>query len=413
MKTKLSILLTYVFFLISICGAAQVIDPKKEVEKESTKRANQKIDKGIDKGLDKIEEGIGSLFGKKKKKNKKEANEPQQEQTINTQTQETTTAGPNLNWSKYDFIPGDHVIFEDNLAGEENGEFPSRWDLFKGTVEIASFGGENVIMFRKGASAIIPFIQNSDKDYLPDIFTIEMDLYFDAPTQNVYSLTLHDLKNQNGSALNRIECLPGGLKGFHSEEAYSGMGLWDKTQKSQWRHISLGFNTRALKAYFDDERLINIPNLGFNPTGLTIEIINATNPTHYFVKNIRIASGGQKLYDKYLQDGRIVANGIRFEVNEAKLLPESMGVINEMVELMKEHPEINFIVEGHTDSDGDETSNMKLSDNRARTVVRVMLVKGIKASRLEPKGMGEGKPMDTNDTPEGKANNRRVEFVKK
>ena len=56
-----------------------------------------------------------------------------------------------LNWSKYDFVPGDKVIFEDNHEDEENGEFPSRWDLVRGTTENAEFGGNNIIMFRDGA----------------------------------------------------------------------------------------------------------------------------------------------------------------------------------------------------------------------------------------------------------------------
>ena len=69
-------------------------------------------------------------------------------------------------------------------------------------------------------------------------------------------------------------------------------------------------------------------------------------------------------------------------------------------------------IEGHTDSDGDNASNLKLSEARAQTVKDTMVQRGIAAERLSIKGFGESAPMDTNNTPEGKANNRRVEFVK-
>lgn len=418
----------HLWFLIFIAGAllftgvtatSQVkVDVEKKVEKKVDQRAEKKTDEAIDKELDKLEEGIGNLFGKKKKKGESQTEEAGQAQPADEipakaqQPQQTTEKGPELNWAKYDFVPGDKVIFEDNLMGEENGEFPSRWDLFKGNVEIAEFGGENVIMFMDGASSIIPFMKEPGKDYLPDIFTIEFDAYYDVePHSAKYFLHLFDLKNQRGSALNKISLFPGGISGLKSEKIIPGKQLWYNQDKPFWRHIAIGFNVRALKVYYDDERMMNIPNLGFNPTGLTIEIIN-TKPVNFYIKNIRIAEGGQKLYDKFLQDGKIIANGIRFDVNKATLRPESMGIINEIAELMQENPEIKFSVEGHTDSDGDDAMNQTLSEQRAATVVSTLTKLGIDAVRMTSKGWGESQPLDSNSTPEGKANNRRVEFVK-
>jgi len=89
-----------------------------------------------------------------------------------------------------------------------------------------------------------------------------------------------------------------------------------------------------------------------------------------------------------------------------------MGVMNEVAKLMKEHPEINFSVEGHTDSDGDTQFNMTLSEQRAKTVVDELIAQGIDGERMVSKGFGEDVPLTDNGTPEGKANNRRVEFVK-
>jgi outer membrane protein OmpA-like peptidoglycan-associated protein len=271
-------------------------------------------------------------------------------------------------------------------------------------------------MFMSGSSCIVPYLKNSAQDYLPDIFTIEFDAYYDVePHSAKYYVALYDKKNQKGTgpSLQKIQLFPGGIQFDDTKNLVSdGDGLWYNRKKPFWRHIAIGFNIRSLKVYYDDVRMLNTPNLGFNPTGLSIEIINTT-PLNFFIKNIRIAEGGQKLYDKFLQDGKIIANGIRFDVNKATLKPESMGIINEIATLMKEHPEISFSVEGHTDSDGDDALNETLSEQRAETVVTTLKKLGIDGNRMTSKGWGESKPLDSNATPEGKANNRRVEFVKK
>ena len=73
-------------------------------------------------------------------------------------------------WSKYDFVAGDKVIFEDNLENERHGEFPSKWDLKSGNAEIVKFGEDNVIGFVKKMTEILPLMKTAD--YLPEIFTI-------------------------------------------------------------------------------------------------------------------------------------------------------------------------------------------------------------------------------------------------
>lgn len=415
MKTKLTLLFTMVFFLFSICASAQVINPKKEAEKESTKRVNKKIDKGIDKGLDKLEEGLGGLFGKKKKKDKKE-NEPESqttqanEQAANQHAQAAPEeVTPALNWAKYDFVPGDKVIFEDNLLGEENGEFPSRWDLVRGNVEIAEFGGETVIMYRDGSPTIVPYIKDASQDYLPDVFTIEFDLYCGNDNFVAY---LYDRKNQKSGSSSGYTYFNIKFDQMEFGQSSSRLPEGNNLAKRRWIHIAIAYTNGKLKGYIDETRLINLPRIDFDPKGLSLHSYHAKNDNLYYIKNIRIAEGGVKYYDRILQDGKIIANGIRFDVNKATLRPESMGVINEIAGLMKEHPDLKFDVEGHTDSDGDDASNQTLSENRAQTVLQTLVQMGIDPNRLTSKGWGESKPMDTNDTPEGKANNRRVEFVK-
>lgn len=335
--------------------------------------------------------------------------------------------GGGLDWSQFDFVPGDVIIFEDNQEGERNGEFPGKWDLVDGVVENAVFEGEPVIMFRRGnansSGGIVPLLVNNDEDYLPDAFTIEFDAYFDEPNR-VYRVLFYDGKNQarlnrsvNGTNKNyeRVRIYQNSADHGGGERSYypgipRGTGE-SRVSSPGWRRVSISFNQRALKVYLDDARLLNIPNVDFNPLGITLAYHSPSGQHNGYVKNVRIAQGAVPLYDKVLSDGRIVTSGIRFDVAKATIRPESMGVINEVVALMRQHAGLKFSVEGHTDSDGNEASNQALSEARARAVADQMAALGIDPSRLAHKGWGQSKPVASNSTPEGKAENRRVEFV--
>ncbi len=411
---------------------AQVkVDVKKKVNQQANQRANQRTNQAIDKGFDKLEEGVGNLF-KKKDKKEKAAQETAPVEATSTETPQPATettaapaeqAKPQLTWNKYDFVPGTEIIFEDNQDGEQNGEFPSKWDLVQGNFENASFDGSNVIYHMKcnmnGGGGIVPMLKNAKEDYLPEEFTIEFDAYFTENHGGNYVIYFGDYKNQ--AKLDKeyligkkwIRIAKNSVEGENFEtNFYPGYksGLYDKTPK--WRHVAISFNKRALKVYLDDARVLNIPNLGYNPTGFSIGKQSVEGKDPGYTKNFRIAKGAVPLYDKFLTDGKFVTTGIKFDVNKATIKPESMGTINYVVKMMADHPELKFSVEGHTDSDGENAANQKLSEARAKSVLEAMTKLGISADRLTSKGHGESKPMAGNDTPEGKAQNRRVEFVK-
>jgi OOP family OmpA-OmpF porin len=321
----------------------------------------------------------------------------------------TTVNKGQLTWSKYDFVPGDEIIFDDMpSADEENGEFPSRWDLVKGQVEIAKFNGETVMMFIDGNPEIVPYMKDAKEDYLPDVFTIEFDVYKPGSSNRI-SLNLYDTKNQRVEKNQEIEISYnyidiGDIRGTYPEDI--------DPEKGRWIHISIAYTKGKLKMYMDDTRLINIPRYQGNPTGFSIQCYWADAEHLYYLKNVRIAKGGVKYYDRVLNEGKIVTHGIKFDVGKALVKPESMGVINNIFEIMQENPEINFSVEGHTDSDGADALNMSLSEERALAVMNKLIEMGIDAGRLKYKGLGESVPMSDNSTAEGKAQNRRVEFVK-
>jgi outer membrane protein OmpA-like peptidoglycan-associated protein len=359
-----------------------------------------------------IEKEIGNLFKKKKSTEVEKKDSTAKADAAGTSKDQPVAgqANPQLSWAKYDFVPGDQVIFEDDQTGEENGEFPSRWDLERGNVEIASLDGENVIMLRDGAPSIVPYFKDPQSDYLPDIFTIEMDLYY--PGGGYFEIYLFDRKNQKSGS-------PSGWTYIQVEHDQMMLGQArsrypdGNVAKSRWMHIAIAYTNGKLKAYMDDTRLLNIPRLDFDPRGLSLYTYHATNDNTFYIKNVRIAKGGVKYYDRVMQDGKIIVNGIRFDLNKATLKNESMGAINEIFNLLNDNPDLKLSVEGHTDSQGDDAFNMQLSEERATTVMKKLIEMGISSDRLSAKGWGETMPIANNASPEDMANNRRVEFVKK
>ncbi len=416
MKTLISSFAILCFLSFSLEGFAQ-IDLEKKVTKKIEKKVDKEVDKTIDEVLDETEDAIkkGGSDDEEKEDQENETTESDTETIFETETNaETDTTVETESdqvpqddqskkelkaWSKYDFVAGDKIIFEDNLENERHGEFPSKWDLKRGNAEILKFGEDNVIGFVKNQTEILPLMKTTD--YLPEIFTIEFDIYFYNKYNEAYFL---NLKNQKLIDIRATKVSMGNFVG-EPDESSKGIG---------WHHIALSFNQRALKVYIDQTRVLNIPNIKKRPTELTVSALShgSAKGDPAMIRNIRIAEGGVELYDKLMTDGKIVTRGIHFDVGKATIKPESMGVINEIVKLMNDHPEIKFSVEGHTDSDGDETYNQKLSEARASSVKNAMVDLGIDASRLETKGFGESNSVSDNTSPEGKANNRRVEFVK-
>lgn len=426
MKT-IKILLASIFcFAIAEGTQAQFIEKmankaKKKIEREAEERTERRVNKGIDKAFDKTEKGIdGAVKGDNKAKqsnpNSKAGNNQHSEaKNSSANNEQNLTIEPDktqVQWSRFDFVPGDEVIFEDAPdIMEENGEFPSRWDAVGGQTEIANVDGENVILFIDGSPEIVPYLKKSNEDYLPEVFTIEFDLFKPAGS-NRFFCNMYDAKNQRANGNKEITIGHNYISIGDFEAKYPSSEY--TRDKDRWLHISIAYTKGKLKMYMDDTRLINIPRYEANPTGFSMQAYFAdmSKGINFLVKNIRIAKGGVKYYDRILSEGKIICNGIRFDVDKATLKPESMGPINKIYELMTKQPDLKFSVEGHTDSDGDDARNQTLSENRAKTVMKQLVQMGINKDRLTSKGFGETMPLADNNTPEGKANNRRVEFVK-
>ncbi|MEL6987031.1 MAG: OmpA family protein [Bacteroidota bacterium] len=442
MKIKYILLLILTFFIQDFTSA-QVIKVDKVGDRAKNRakyRKRQKEDQAIDKGLDAIE----GIFKKKKKKEKNQSTdnaekdgmilsdddqkviERSSDNSLNKNdakladgnNPEGGNAKPEVilkAYAKYDFVPGDKVIFFDDLNAEESGEFPSKWDIYKGSAENAVLGTENVIQTNDRNSAIYPYMDGNE-NYLPEKFTIEFDVHFSTTSswQN-YRIKLFEKDYREGLLKDDVRYST--IKISHGKVAMGDFGAelrkFKQSKELGWRHVALSYNKGYLKVYVDEEKAISIPRLKFKPSMFSLLTDHHPNLGEFSkIKNVRIAEGGDKMYDRIVTDGKYVTHGINFDYNSANIKASSFGIINKFAEMMVKYPELKFSIEGHSDSDGSETYNLELSSKRAAAVKAVLVSKGIDASRLSSVGKGEGFPLNENKTAEDKANNRRVEFIK-
>lgn len=390
-------------FIFSICSISLNAQILKKIKSKTIARSNTKIDNAIDKGMDKIEEKVKT-------------------QSNDTVKNITTTSIPepvNQNmkaFQNYDFIPGDTIVFEDHFADDQNGEFPSHWNLSAGQAVMNMAAGQNSILLTQGNFAhVSPLIKTPM--YFSDAFTIEFDWYFNGSAgPHLYFYTnSKDAK----AATNDIVNLS-----FDHQEASIIAGEVQLTAPFSaeisgeehfkvWHHIAIAYKKDQMKIYVDQNRILVVPNLGVHPHAFDIEGIgDETFPI--VLTNFRVARGaGMNMLGKKFTDAKIVTHGINFDSDKATIKPESMGTLNMILQVMKDNPDIKFEVGGHTDNSGTKEHNLTLSQQRSNAV-KVQLIKmGIDSSRLSIKGFGDTKPISDNNTFDGKANNRRVEFIKK
>ncbi|MFI5201378.1 MAG: OmpA family protein [Candidatus Kapaibacterium sp.] len=308
-------------------------------------------------------------------------------------------------YQNYDFKAGDTIIFSDDFTADQDGEFPAHWTLEKGQGVVNVVQGAPAFCLTEGNYVIVsPRMKTTS--YLSDPFTVEFDYFSNSgydPLIRFYDSKddTHDLHfgHQVSTA------------GFPKDFDGSYVGS-DEDYKGKWHHAAVIYKNGQMKAYLDNTRALVVPEVGFVPVSLKMGGIGDPDKPLTF-KNVRIANGGNaNTIASLMTNGKFVTHGITFDVGKATLRPESMGTLNDVAKYLKANSDASFEIDGYTDNDGSAAANLKLSQARADAVKSQLVTMGVDGSLLTTKGYGASKPIASNDTPEGKANNRRVEFVK-
>ncbi len=336
----------------------------------------------------------------------------------------------NKAYSNFDFVAGTKTFFYDDFSSGL-----SKWKIIEhdpsddvvppGIKKIATSTGNWLKTPKRG------ILYPLNLKTLPHNFTIEFDMWADAEkmsemesglivsivgskvNKNEYS-TAFDENPQIQIDIHPSEAL---LYCLATKENYDGERILDRKdirngwKKGKVHRISISRMGTHIKVYVGEKKFLDLPN-GL-PMKTNYTFILATNMwgDGLYFTNFKVAEV-ETVEAKIDDKNNFVTNAIYFNTNASVIRPESWPALNLAAKAIKSSQGTIKII-GHTDSDGSDASNLTLSQKRAEAV-KSFLVKnfGIDPSRLVTEGAGESRPIDTNNTAEGKANNRRVEFKK-
>ncbi|MCC6761205.1 MAG: OmpA family protein [Chitinophagaceae bacterium] len=393
---------------------------KENAKWKTENKVNEKVDKAIDDVLD------GKLF---KKKNKAAAD-----------SAKTSSATPNTNaaknepgmqekqplkaYSKFDFIPGEKILYYDDFERVAVGDFPAEYNT-DASGEVMTIEGKTGKWL--GLNANGSFLPESI-GVLPDNFTLEMNVgLLGDPSNNMsgfgfnFNTEKENLLKYRFISGSFVMLHPGAGSAYMSVSQAEGEDLTNEFKMPQWSvegerfaRVSLWRQKGRLRVYVNENKLMDIPRF-FNaakPYQLSF-FRDFFNDCNLLITDIKFAVGAPDTRSKLITEGRFSTTGILFDFQNASLKPESYGVIKEIATALKENPSVNIKIVGHTSNDGDANANLLLSKQRAAAVKEALMKEfGIDASRMQTDGKGGTEPADKTGTAAGKANNRRVEFIK-
>ncbi|MER3373948.1 MAG: OmpA family protein [Allomuricauda sp.] len=332
-------------------------------------------------------------------------------------------------YSKFDYVPGDKLLFFDDYANDFIGDFPSKWNT-NGSGEVVTIGNSPQRWMELIPGHNIYYLPNVPN--LPEEYTIEFDLLtygMDNKTSSTAGIevSLSDDENfQAGLHFARAWIPVGQYAAFgirtrnhiHGEGSIINSEVQSDIRQAVLNqpHISIAVNNARFRLWVNEEKYVDIPQmvpenklttLKFKVSGLK------DGKEKIFISNLKVAEGGVDLRRKLLSEGKVSTNGILFDVGSANIQPQSMGIIRQISQVLQQEPSMKLKIVGHTDADGSEESNLKLSKDRAEAVKNALVsVYDVSMDRLISEGKGESEPVGDNNTSDGKAQNRRVEFIK-
>jgi flagellar motor protein MotB len=416
-------LLFALFVILTICFTqntqAQLWDKiKKETEKE--------INKAIEKASDDTEKQSEA----EEKKEKSTVDEKDSTQSKDNKVNESVTKEAENNTqftssSKYDFVPGEKVIFYDDFSQDAVGDFPALWTAnAPGEVNTLSIAPGNWFNLNSGEGNYF-YLNSID---FPKNFIIEFDIVPKKTGGRIAAGLILYGEDKPKEMDNNVNPGNSGIQISIEKESWNTLGYkkgeTDRITGSsrvnpvvaeKVNHVIIWVQNRRVRIYHKEEKVLDMPTNIFEGTKFNRFCFRLSRgvSSGSFISNFRITNASPDMRSKLITEGKLVTYGIYFDVNKDVVKPESYGTIKGIADVLKENPTVKIKIVGHTDSDGDDKSNLDLSKRRAASV-KDALVKNfsIDAARIETDGKGEGAPIAPNENGVNKALNRRVEFIK-
>jgi outer membrane protein OmpA-like peptidoglycan-associated protein len=331
-----------------------------------------------------------------------------------------------------DFVSGNKVLFEENFKNDAENDFPVEW-FTNSSGEIRNFKGKKWLQISDKGS-FTPIKLNAP----PENFTFEFDVTT-TDNFNFYSTPLNVVFTEKKTKTDQIwnpvykrnEAV---IFNIHPANSLKGTGgsevlvLVDKkqfiknkvdvpifTKTNNTVRVQIWRQKDRFRMFVDGQKYWDLPSAfgeaNYNQVIFFIGTYKNTTDK-WFISNIRLAEAGEDLRHQLLDNGSFSTNEILFDTNKAVIKPSSFKVLDDLGTVLKENPNVNISITGHTDNVGKDDANQKLSENRAKAVAEYFKTKfKISASRLETYGKGASEPLNGNTSEKDKSQNRRVEFV--
>lgn len=410
---------------------------KKKVVDKAEQKVEQKIEKSVDKGFDKAEQTA-------KSGNKKTDTATTAQASVATApaaTEGTTAPVALKSNSRFDFVPGEQIVYTESFEQDAIGELPAGWNT-TGTGEVVTlnnFPGKWLQVHQRSF-----YLTNNEKAF-GENYTVEFDVimqlkynghffpYFafgfigtnDEPTTNNEFLRNYRkyasiegifYPAEGGRSKMDIRTFKLGREYYNGDDQVVSI-LSDYFGKPI--HIAIQVQKERMRVWAGQDKIFDAPKAIAQGT-LFNQLFFEIHTSSYkedqygmYVSNLKVAKGIPDTRHKLVEEGKFSTTGILFDVNSDVIKPESYGVLKDVANVLKENADIKVKVIGHTDSDGDDQKNLQLSQKRSAAVAKALQETfGIEAARFQTEGKGETVPLGDNKTKEGKAQNRRVEFIK-
>lgn len=413
----------------SYFSQAQLNNILNKVKNKTKDRVDRKIDSEIDKTLDKAE---GKNTGPSS------TNDPANKETSVAKTDEDNSI---KSYSKFDFIPGDSIIYAEDFQQDEIGEFPLNWNTAgKGeVVTLNSYPGKWLRMYENSS-----YLSSNNKLFSKN-FTLEFDVIFQMKNNGyTYPMFSFGLLASGEDSTTDTKFLDYPSR-YQSSEILFRLGAGNTTYTMIYAgsnnrriftsdqqefpnlekfygkvsHVAIQVQEARIRIWVNGEKKYDLPKALATSYIFNQVYFKLTSSSYkddelgFYVSNLKVATGKPDTRHKLVDEGKFSTTGILFDFQSAVIKPESYGVVKEIAGVLKDNGGIRIKVIGHTSSDGDDNANMELSKKRSAAVKDLLTSEfGIDASRIETEGKGETQPIADNKTKEGKTANRRVEFIK-